>query len=303
MSYLVLVNSKSGTVRDRGGARLRDDLEQAFSRNGADADIRLIHPRDFEKNVRDTLQQNDRPSSLIIGGGDGTLSTAAGPLAGSDVALGILPLGTMNLMARALEIPLDPAEAVEVLTKSRPERIDLLNVAGHKVLMHASIGLQPKVIRIRESLPYRTRFMRLVNGTIAWFKATRRLETYKLRGEADKEIFERRTSAVLISNNALREEMGGAPVAHDLTRGEVAIYLTTSSKRSDLVRLALASSLGVWRDSNLVEEFRTREIEIDTDKGSLLVALDGELEMVETPFTVKIIPRCLTMLMPSARSS
>jgi len=299
MSYLVLVNSKSGTARDLGRSSLKAQLEDAFAAKGKSADVRLIRPRDLEGSIRTAIDEHGGKRSIIVGGGDGTLSTAAGLLSRTDISLGILPLGTMNLMARAIEMPLDPSEAVNALVNAQPVKIDLLEVGGRKVLMHASIGLQPKIIRIREALPYRTRFVRLLNGVIAWVRATRKLRRLHISGKMDNQQFERMASAVLISNNVLPEGIAEAPVAHNLSGGRVAVYVTESRKRNQLVRLALSTSLGVWRQSDLIEEFTTTELEIDSDKESLQVSADGELVKFDTPLKVRILPSSLSILMPT----
>jgi diacylglycerol kinase family enzyme len=299
MTDIVLVNAKSGAVRDRGRAAMKADLEEAFVEQSIDADVRMLGPRDLVGTLKKAIADSAPPERIIVGGGDGSISVAAGLLANTDVALGVLPLGTMNLLARAIEMPLDPIEAVGALGRANPVRIDMFRINEHPVLLHASIGLQPKIIRLREALHYRTRFARLVNGAIAWMRVTRRLHTIRVSGETDTESFEHRASAILISNNALPEGVGETPVAQDMTHGELGVYMTDSRKRGELVRLALATSLGIWRESDLVEEFRTGTLEIDaSNKKSLLVSIDGEVRKLETPLQCQIVPRCLSLLMP-----
>lgn len=297
-SYLVLVNSKSGMAREYGPSRLQENLLHAFAGIHRTADVRFTHPRKLEDEIGAAIEKAQQNTAIVVGGGDGSLSTAARLLSGTDIPLGILPLGTMNLMARAIGMPLDPVQAVHALTTACATPIDLLDIGGRCAMMHASIGLQPKIIRIREVLPYRTRFSRIINGMIAWIRVTRKLKRLRITGATDKETFAREASAVLISNNVLPEGLGEAPMAYDLSGGRVAIYVVGSNKRSELVKLALATSLGIWRQSDLVEEFVTTELEIDTDKQSLLVSVDGELVPFDTPFTVSIASKALSVLMP-----
>jgi len=299
MSYLVLVNAKGGTVRDRGARALKADLESAFTQCGEQADIRMLHPSRLAAEIRQAIDNRAGEHAIIVGGGDGTLSAAAGMLSGSDIPLGILPLGTMNLFARAIGVPLAPAESVEALVNAVPAKIDMLEIGGRKVLMHASIGLHPKVVRMRESMPYKTRLARMLNGIIAWVRVTRRLQKMQIRGQFGDKSVVRAASAILISNNVLPEGIGEVPVSHTLDGGEIAIYLTASASRQELVRLALATSLGAWRDSELVEEFRTASAEIESTKKSLLVSLDGEVVRLKTPVEVAMIPKSLSVLMPA----
>lgn len=300
MSYLVLVNSKSGAVRDAGSNALKADLEAAFTRHKAAAEMRVLHPRELEDAIKDAISRASPPEAIIVGGGDGSISTGAALLANGDIPLGVLPLGTMNLLARALEIPLDPGEAVATLLRAKPVRIDLLDLNGRIVVLHASIGLQPQIIRVREMLPYQTRFTRIVNGAIAWFRVTRRLRPIHIIAEAESQSFDRWTVAALVSNNALREGVAEVPVAQDLTAGEIALYVARTRRRAGLVKLALATTLGVWRDSDLVEEFRTRSLEIDANKKRLVISIDGEVEKLQTPLTVTLKRKCLPVLKPSS---
>ena len=63
------------------------------------------------------------PTTVVVAGGDGSLGTAAGVLAGGDVPLGILPLGTFNHFAKDLGIPLElEAAAAVALVRAGPGR-------------------------------------------------------------------------------------------------------------------------------------------------------------------------------------
>lgn len=298
MNILVLVNAKGGTVRDRGRSAVKADIDGIFEARGTDAEIHLIHPRELTAWVKKALKSESPPDAIFIGGGDGSLSTAAGLMVGTDVALGALPLGTMNLFARGMGVPLVLADAVDALAEAEPVNIDMLEVNGRPVLMHASIGLQPKIIRAREMLPYKTRLMRLTNTFIAWIRATRRLRPVRIAGRAGDGSFERSAGAILVSNNRLPEGIGKMPVAHDMTRGEIAVYVCNSYRRADLARLALATSLGMWRDSELVEEIVADRLDITSDKRTLLLSLDGELARLDTPLKFRLCSRALKVLMP-----
>jgi diacylglycerol kinase family enzyme len=71
----------------------------------------------------------DGAELILVWGGDGTVTSVAEGLAGSDVPLGLLPGGTGNLLARNLDIPLELSAALKVAYEGRDRRIDLLNVS------------------------------------------------------------------------------------------------------------------------------------------------------------------------------
>ena len=83
-----------------------------------------------------------------------------------------------------------------------------------------------------------------------------------------------------------------------MTRGEIGVYVSRSSSRGDIVKLTLATSLGIWRQSDLVEEIRTEAIDIDARKPVLHVSLDGEIRKLETPLKCSVRRNCLSLLMP-----
>ena len=86
----------------------------------------------------------------MVGGGDGSVRTVASVLAGTDVPLGILPLGTFNHFARDLGLPLDPSQAVAVLAFGALRSVDLGSMNGEIFLNNSSIGLYPFLVLERE---------------------------------------------------------------------------------------------------------------------------------------------------------
>src|SRR5215472_5670124 len=77
---------------------------------------------------------------VISAGGDGTLNEVIQGLAGTDVALGVLPMGTINVWAREVGIPLNLHKAAKVLLDGERRRIDLGITNGRYFLLFAGIG-------------------------------------------------------------------------------------------------------------------------------------------------------------------
>lgn len=78
---------------------------------------------------------------VIVGGGDGTLSSAVDQLARHGITLGVLPLGTANDLARTLQIPTDVRAACRTIAQGKLVDIDVGGVGDHNFLNAASIGL------------------------------------------------------------------------------------------------------------------------------------------------------------------
>ncbi len=77
----------------------------------------------------------------MAAGGDGTVNTVVNALAGADVPLGILPLGTANDLARDLGIPLDREAAARRMTTGSERRIDLIEANGRAFCTVGGLGL------------------------------------------------------------------------------------------------------------------------------------------------------------------
>jgi len=93
-------------------------------------------------------------------GGDGTVRDAAAGVCGSPAALGVLPAGTTNVVARALGIPLDPLAAARRMSSLPPRAIDLGLCGGRPFLMQATAGFDASLMA-RVDRRWKARFGRL----------------------------------------------------------------------------------------------------------------------------------------------
>src|SRR5688572_9385812 len=93
---VVLINAGGGSVTGRSS------IEQALAGAGIDGDPQWLEGDELTRAARDAA---GRAPVVVVGGGDGTIGSVAGALAGTQTTLGILPLGTFNHLARDLEIP------------------------------------------------------------------------------------------------------------------------------------------------------------------------------------------------------
>src|SRR5690606_9993051 len=89
---------------------------------------------------------------LVAAGGDGTITALANAMVNTDRALGILPLGTVNALAKDLNIPLELEEAMDVLAANQRQSIDVGEVDGRFFLHKVVIGLIPALAAGREHI-------------------------------------------------------------------------------------------------------------------------------------------------------
>ena len=109
MKVRVIVNRSGGTLKGAENEETR--IVAAFEAAGVDADVRMTESADISDAFREAAAAPGL-DAVVAGGGDGTLSCAAGHLADGERPLGILPLGTLNHLARDAGIPAKLADSM-----------------------------------------------------------------------------------------------------------------------------------------------------------------------------------------------
>lgn len=112
---LIIFNPTAGERRRRRLDRALDTLRALAIRHEVVETFRAGHAASLAR----AAAKRSVPI-VVAAGGDGTIAEVAGAIAGSESMLGVLPLGTANVLACELGIPLDPKRAAEVLARRRP---------------------------------------------------------------------------------------------------------------------------------------------------------------------------------------
>jgi diacylglycerol kinase family enzyme len=148
---LLISNAWAGAV----SARAKDAIAEVL-RSDFNVDVVDTTSRDHATALARAAVDQEFDAVLAFGG-DGTVNEAAQSLAGSDVALGILPGGSTNVMARSLGIPRRPVEAAAFaasrLRSRRVRRINLGRINERLFLFSAGMGLDAEVVRRAENDP------------------------------------------------------------------------------------------------------------------------------------------------------
>lgn len=296
----VIVNRQSGTVRSMG----EDAALALISENiGTDADIRMVSGAEVEPAIR-RIAAEGGVDRLIVGGGDGTVASAAGLLAGSGIAMGILPLGTMNLMAKSIGLSADPAVAAAQLRTAEARPVDAARVGGRLFLHHISFGIQPRMVRIREKLGYSSRLTKMLAGLRALASVLLRPQSQRLTLTLDGTRREIKAPALVISNNIYVDSAWLMQARLD--EGLLGIYALKPMSRLAFLRLALDLFRGRWRDNLNVDEDNARSVTIEISRRrfgrkrrSVWASIDGELSLLGLPLTITSEPAAVNMLVPA----
>ena len=293
----VLVNAGGGTAR-QSGARLRATVEAAFAGAGVAIALELLSGDELVSRARRLAGA----PTVVVGGGDGTLGCAAGVLAVTGTALGILPLGTRNHLAGELGVPADLAAAARLIAERPLRRVDLARVNGRAFVNNASVGFYPAMIRFRDAggVPDGARLKKLA-AIPAALAALKRMRHHRLRirvGDTDREVV---TPMLFVGNNRYRLERGhvGERAARD--DGQLSGFAIRSRHRLALLGFAARAVLGradPERDFAAVAD--TRELLVSGRSRAVSVAVDGEVVRLAMPLRFTVERRALTVIAPAA---
>jgi diacylglycerol kinase family enzyme len=300
-----IVNEQAGTVRTLGPETVKAAIEASLPQWPPGSSVKLLKGAEIEAEVAEVIASRQY-GSIVIGGGDGTVSSTAGQLVGTGMALGILPLGTMNLLARALNIELDLGRAIEQLRTAETEAIDIGRVNDRIFVHHVSIGLQPRMVRIRERLGYSSRYTKMLGSIRALLSVVFNAKSLRLGLTIDGESRVLKTPALIISNNVYEDSMWLKPSRMD--DGLLGIYAVRDIPFIEYLKLAFDLLRGRWRQNLNVDEWQGRAVKIERlhryrkPPRHITMTTDGEIVLTDLPITISIDPLGLKVLMPVKQS-
>ncbi|MFV0622481.1 diacylglycerol/lipid kinase family protein [Sphingomonas sp. ac-8] len=286
-SAALVVNTQSRTGQDQ--------FEQACAAmSGLPFDV-APNPVDDPAKLQETMKRvmAEKPDLLILGGGDGTISSLIDHLVGTDTILGVLPLGTANSFARTLGIPLEIEGAVDVLRTGTPRRIDLGMVDDDYFANCAAIGISPQ---IASTVPHKLKRWFGRAGYLGWatlqFARFRPFELIVGEGADAKRM---PATEVRISNGRFH---GGVELVEEaqLDSGEIIVQVVSRNGRRGLIRNWGASVLGLESRRDDTVTFHARELRIATNP-PLPISIDGEV-LAETPITARIAAGVIRVMAP-----
>jgi diacylglycerol kinase family enzyme len=291
----VIYNARSGALLADGDTA-EERLRGLFADRAVKADLRAFDPNTVAAEVRALLGGD--PDALIVAGGDGTVRTVAAQLVGVDVPLGVLPAGTMNVLARDLRIPDDLDEAVDALRAGEARKIDVAVVNGEVFLCASSVAMMPHLGRLREQARDRIgwRIVHLIGKAIRilWRYPRMRLDVV-----VDGTEHAVRTRAIVVSSNSLTTTPVRMPSRDRLDGGVLAVYIAQDRTNWDLLAVAAKLLDGTWQKDARLRKLQGQTVEIRTDKlGRMSVMSDGETDQLSMPLRYEIRPRALTVLAP-----
>ncbi len=292
MRALAIVNPVAGGGRGyRAWRQIRPQLEAAGLRV-EDAVAR----RPLEAWAQAERAARDRCDLVISVGGDGTIHETVNGLLGAaptaPPALGIIPGGTANILARGLGLPRDPHEAGRLLLRGTRRRIDVGRVNGRYFLSIAGAGFDGEVAAAVNRWRGRLPATPFCVASILWHLATFR--PFRARVIIDGDA--RETSVYFVA--AANTPWYGGPMhiaPHACPdSGTLAVVYAANLSRLDAVRVLLDTFSGRHLRHAKVVHGTACEVRLETDV-PVAVQADGET-IGRAPVTFRIVPAALEIV-------
>lgn len=291
----VIYNARSGALASDSGTPA-ERVNDLFARRGISTELKEFEPATVGDDVRALL--GHAPDAVIVAGGDGTIRSVAERLVQTDVPLGVLPAGTMNVLARDLGIPTELEAAADALVGAPVQRIDVASVNGKPFLCSSALAMMPHLGRVRERARGQSAWplLRLVVRAI---RIVRRYPRMRLRIVVDGYERTVRTSAIVVSNNPLSTQPAPKLGRERLDSGQLVAYATRDRTRWDLVAIGAKLMDGTWQNDRRVRTYEGATVEVHSSKLRLTsVMSDGETDQLTMPLRYEIQPRALAVLAP-----
>ena len=256
-------------------------------------------PVRLPETVRDVIEDGSGYELLILGGGDGSVSSVVDFLAHHRIALGLLPLGTANDFARTLGIPSDIEGACRTIANGKLVDVDL-GLAGDNYYVNvASVGLGVEATRALS--PWMKKSVGALAYPAAAIKAFMNHEPFSARltfpGGDHEPVEYERLLQVAVGNG--RFYGGGMIVAPEsgIDDRRLDLYAIELGRPRTLVGVARYLKSGDFIQVEGVHHYRTERVRLETDP-ALSVNIDGEV-VTQTPQDFSVDHNALNVLVPS----
>jgi len=284
---LLLINDRS--------SRADTDLGPAIDRlEAGGVDVDCLHPETIEEARMAIMAGVDRDvCCVLVAGGDGTLNRLVDAVLESGLPLVIVPLGTANVLARTLGLPIDPVQACLAAAEGWIRRIDVGRVNGQPFLSVASLGLSERVAR--ESTPARKQQFGPFSYVISTILALRSARSLAFELQLPAETLKVRAIQLDVANS---HHLGSRRIEADAEPDDG--LLTLSALRAGSPWAIVLELWRFWsRRVRRTGESLIRRAPDVTVRTREPVSIDADGEPVgSTPARFEIAPRALSVLVP-----
>ena len=285
---MLIVNALSRS----GEAAFEEAREKLLAAGLELIDAHAVHDPDVMEPV--VKAAVSRAPMVVVGGGDGSLSSVVDHFVGTDTVFAVLPLGTANSFARTLGVPLDIDGAVNVIAFGRRKRIDLGVIDGDYFANVAALGLSPL---IADSVPPALKRYFGIFGYALWaVRVAFKFRPFRVRVTLDDGTVEKCwATEARIANGRYH---GGVELVEtqSVDSGTMVIQAVTGKSLLGLAWSWFATLFKLRNRAQTVTEWRGRRMILDA-RPRQKISIDGELA-AKTPVTVEVARGAIEVAAP-----
>jgi len=269
-------------------------LADAFRSSGEPVEVRVSGSPE-EARALAAAAVADRAPRVWVAGGDGSIHSVLPALVHTETALGVIPFGTGNILARELGLPLSWRQAVPALVAGTVRSLDAARVNGRAFCLFAGAGFDAEVVRNvsprLKRVSGRTAFLASVCATVA------RWRPFHVRLTLDGEVLERLAWVVIVANTSAYTGVVNLPPRVKPDDGVLDAVIVSAAPKSRIIWHTAAYSL-VKRRLPEASRHRAREVRVETEP-PVCVQVDGEL-CEWTPLEVAVDAGALRVVVPAS---
>ncbi len=290
--YRVVRNQSAGS---KGGISTNsftpEEMLALLERHGLGSDVVETCDEDEARTAaREAIR--DGVDVLVAAGGDGTIGLIAGELLDTEVALGILPLGSVMNIPRSLGLPRDLAGAAQILATGVPTRVDVGFVENEPFYEAGSVGMNAAIFR--EAARFDDGDWLSILRTI-WVALRYRPARMRIELDDGRQV---RTRALMLTVSNGPYTGAGMTVAPDarMDDGKFDVRIFRGFSKWELLRHLAGIAFGRYRYAPHVSTYRSSRVRV-TSRHPLPCRADSR-DLGMTPIEFEVRPAALRVVVP-----
>ncbi len=305
MRAIVILNPVSGVstlAPDQGNAEQYEErIVEALRSQNIELEVRYTTSEDPGQGLAKQAAEEKDVDVVIAAGGDGTIHAVATGLIGTRGTLGVVPTGTMNNIARSLDISEDIDEACRIIADGQTKRIDVGKVNGQVFLEVSGVGLEAALFPAAEEIKRKgllTTLRGIIDGlnTLFAFRPTRFKISFD--GRKSRPYHAVQVSVCNTPYYGARLQFAPGAVMDD---GLLDVLIYKNFSKLEYLRHAFSISQGRRALLPKVTRCTARSLRITADT-PVEVHADGVSQGI-TPTAIEVVPDALQVRVPAQVAS
>lgn len=288
----LIINPISGTLSKKGVARW---VPEHLRRMGFDVDVEFTRgPSDATRIAREAADAG--AFGVLACGGDGTVNEVATGLIGTDTALGILPAGSGNGLARHIGIPIDIRRSLRIIGESHIEACDYGTVNGRPFFCTFGVGFDAAVSH-RFSLKHRRGLMTYISSAIDEF-IQYHPQAYRII--VDGTVMTERAFLVVVCNASQYGNNAFIAPAASIRDGMLDVTIVHEGNFVTHALSGLEMMTGVIGNHGKIRTFRTNHLRIERDDATV-THIDGDPAELPRNLDIECHPHALKVFISTRK--